>query len=106
MKNFHFFQKKKILFEVKEYIKTNEIQQRNFRYVLQAFSRAYRVNVRVFQNNHDDLFIDGGFNQTIKLLKGRDHYDLYKPRNKGDVSTDILEILERYDLLLKTWKPC
>ena len=102
---FSLFSKEEILCEVKEYIKTKRYNNETSDMFLHAFSRAYRVNVKVFQNDHDDLFIDGGFNQTIKLLKGRDHYDLYKPRNKGDVSTDILEI-ERYELLLKTWKSC
>lgn len=87
-----FSSKEEILQEVKEYIKSNRYNNETADMFLHAFSRAYRVNVKVFQVYDGVLFIDGGFNQTIKLQKRRDHYNLYKSRNKEDFSTDTSEI--------------
>ena len=57
---------------------------------MHAFLKAYRVNVELFQAD-GVLFIDGGFNQSIKLQKRGDHY-LFKSRNKEDIHTDTHEI--------------
>ena len=82
--------KEEILQTVDQYIKSKKYNNGTIDLFVHAFSKAYRVNVELFQAD-GVLFIDGGFNQSIKLQKRGDHY-LFKSRNKEDIHTDTHEI--------------
>ena len=65
--------KEEILQTVDQYIKPKKYINGTIDLFVHAFSKAYRVNEELFQAD-GVLFIDGGFNQSIKLQKRGDHY--------------------------------
>lgn len=89
-KEFSLSSEEDILHEVNEYVSKNRYNNETTDMFLHAFSRAFRVNVKVFQPN-GDILIDGDFDHEIKLSRNGDHYNLYRTGNFEVIPDDINE---------------
>ena len=79
-----------ILHEVNEYISKNRYNNETTDTFLHAFSKAFRVNVKVFQAN-GNILIDGDFDRVIKLSRNGDHYNLCKSGNNEETISEDIE---------------